>query len=235
MPRAIAGAQDAPERSVSPTEPEQYRQLVEEAVREFAGHHYAESRALFLRAHALSPSARTHRGIALAEFELRDYDECVRNLEAALESKVKPLTPELRLDTQRMLERANAFVGRVQVESKPKAEQILLDGAPIDIRADATLLLEVGDHTLEFRAAGFAPELRRIAVHGGDDRRLTVILAPKVSDKPVGEQRAWYRNPWLWAGVGVVVAGAAVGTGIALTLDEPQFDDGNANVRLRAP
>src|SRR5262245_36987 len=110
---APLAAQDQATSEVSQPDPAGYRQIVDEAVSEFEAHHYEESRSLFRRAHVLHPNARTHRGLGLAEFELRNYGECIRHFEAALRSTVKPLTPDLRDDTERMLTRANGFVARV--------------------------------------------------------------------------------------------------------------------------
>ena len=77
-------------------EPAGYRDTVERAVLEFAAGHFEESRALFARAHALFPNARTLRGLGMAEFELRNYVIAIEHLEAALANQARPLDEDLR-------------------------------------------------------------------------------------------------------------------------------------------
>src|SRR5437868_2687260 len=74
-----------------PAESPQYRALLEEAVGEYDARRYEEARALFRRAHDLSPNARTLRGIGMASFELREYVEALRSLEGSLADKRRPL------------------------------------------------------------------------------------------------------------------------------------------------
>lgn len=239
--QAAPRAAHAQDRAASaPEEPAGYRATVDEAVREFAAHNYEESRALFSRAHALFPNARTHRGLALAEFELRNYGESIHHLEAALRSEVKPLSAELRADTEAMLSRANNFVGRVQLDAKPSVSRVLVDGVVVEVPAGESLLLQVGDHTLEVQAPGFQPERRKLTVQGGDAKTLTIVLSPT---SPAGDadskptERRWYKNGWLWAGVGAVVAGAAAGTGYALSRDDKTANAyrGSSNTVLNGP
>jgi tetratricopeptide (TPR) repeat protein len=222
-------------------EPSGYREMVEEAVREFAANNYEESRALFNRAHGLYPNARTYRGLGFAEFELRHYDESVRHLEAALASAVRPLTAELKTDTVRMLARANNFVARVHVDAKPGAVRVMVDGSPVELKGAEPVLLTVGDHAVQVEAPGFVTQTRKLSVQGGEEKTLTLLLVP--APAPTSEastakaQRAWYKSPWLWGSVGVLAAGAAVGTGVALSRDDTTASSygGSANTRLTGP
>ena len=59
-----------------------YRRLIKEGLAEYEARHFDEARSLFQRAHDLNPNARTHRGIGMASFELRDYVSAVHNLSA---------------------------------------------------------------------------------------------------------------------------------------------------------
>src|SRR5262245_44240118 len=61
-----------------------YRSAVDDAVSEFAAGRFEEARALFKRAHQLSPNARTLRGLGMTAFELRAYVQAIRELRAAL-------------------------------------------------------------------------------------------------------------------------------------------------------
>ena len=67
------------------TNESEYQRLVRQAIAEYAEHNFAEARALFARAHALEPNARTLRGLGMTAFELRSYAEVYRVLTAAPE------------------------------------------------------------------------------------------------------------------------------------------------------
>ena len=220
-------------------EPAGYRAAIDEAVQEFSANRFEEARSLFVRAHELYPNARTHRGLGLVEFELRNYGRSIAELEAALASRVKPLSPALRAETERVLARANSFVARVVIEARPTDARVLVDGVLGEVSASGTLVLPVGDHTLELQADGFVSERRRISVTGGEQKTLSVMLAATALTVPGqdAEPRRWYKNPWLWTGVGVVIAGAAVGLGVGLTRDEPPPEPygGTTNMVLGGP
>lgn len=223
-------------------EPKGYRESIELAIREFAMRNFEESRALFTRAHALSPSARTLRGLGMTEFELRNYEQAIRYLEEALASKVRPLDADLRAECETLLARADAFVGRYTLDAQPAATSITLDGVNIDLPADRTLLLQVGDHLLELHGSGYQPERLRVRVDGGEVKTLSVRFMRPLEAPPAPEtknDRALRKNPWLWTAVGLVVAGAATGTAVALArknggeMQEPY--KGNSDVTITAP
>lgn len=215
--RWVPGAVRA--QDVAP-EPDGYRDAIDQAVEELAAHHYEEARALFVQAHALYPNARTHRGLGFAEFELRNYVQCVHELEAALASGTKPLTGSLREDTERLLDRAKKFVARLSVQSRPAATEVVVD----DVRAPAEgeLMLAAGEHTVEVQTPGYALEKRVVHLRAGETRTLSVVLR-RLEVAEGGERepsRPLRRNPWLWTSVGLAVVGAAVaGTVFALRRD----------------
>jgi tetratricopeptide (TPR) repeat protein len=60
---------------------------------------FALAREHFARAHELRPSARTWRGLGTTAFELKLYEDAVRELTFALEDARNPLSPSLREET----------------------------------------------------------------------------------------------------------------------------------------
>jgi tetratricopeptide (TPR) repeat protein len=217
-----------------------YRAAVTEAVREYDAGNHEESRALFTRAHTLAPNARTHRGIGMAEFELRNYAASIEQLELALRSSIRPLDGQLRLDAEQLITRARAFVGEVRVETRPRATEILLDGVPVSAVHPRGLTVALGDHVFEFKTAGFAAERRRLTVRGGESETLTVVFGTPLHPQQHARQEPsrWYKNAWLWTAVGALAAGTLMGTAVALTRDHTRtgpFDDGTANASLPAP
>jgi tetratricopeptide (TPR) repeat protein len=232
------------ERSREPTE---YRETIDEALREFDAQHFEEARSLFLHAHRLYPNARTHRALGLVEYELRNYIDSVIHLEVALASDTKRLNDAQRSETERVLSRAHKFVGRFMLQLRPSTSELTLDGKQIDARPDTPLLLGIGEHQLQVRAEGFEPQQRALDIKGGERETLTILLSaahsepiaahsPATNDSAPGARR-WYRSPWLWTGVAIVLAGAAVGTAYAVTRDAggPEVQRGSSGIVVHGP
>lgn len=170
---AQPGEGDAPSSAEDETE---YRSLVGEAVSQSAAGHYPEALALFIRAHALRPSARTLRGIGLVRFGLADYAGSIRALEASLTDERRPLEAAHRQEAQDTLERANRYVARVAVELVPPDAEITVDGSQLVLPDDHVLLLNPGRHEIRFEREGFVDEARSLAIEGGGRQRLEVEL-----------------------------------------------------------
>jgi tetratricopeptide (TPR) repeat protein len=196
---------------------ERYRALIQQALGEYEVRNYEEARELFRRAHAIEPNARTHRALGMAEFELRNYAESIRQLDAALASPTTPLDAQLRAETQELLERARGFVGRLVVQHTPANALLIVDGTPLDAQAAQALLLRVGEHTLVIQAPGYIAERRSVSVTGGAQSTMRVALKRANVQRGQDDARAWYRSPWLWSAVGLVVVSAAAGSAIAVS------------------
>lgn len=220
-------------------EPSAYRPTIERALQEFDLGHFEEARREFTKAHELFPNARTLRGLGFSEFELRNYVDCVSRLEGALASEVRPLNDAQRHETRALLARARDYVGEIKLELSPANTQVLLDGMPLPMEALHPLLLNVGMHELEFRAEGRVHERRSLNIAGGEVETVVVRLVALVpgpdssasrgtevpahqGDQHV-ESKPIYKRWWLWTLVGVVVAGAAAGTVLALQSKETEY------------
>ncbi|HEX6240071.1 MAG TPA: tetratricopeptide repeat protein [Polyangiales bacterium] len=216
--RAAHEAGGAPARS-EPAAPSGYEAAIELAIHEFELRNYAEARARFLEAHKLFPNARTFRALGMVEYELKNYGDAIEALESALRSQTRPLTGALRSDAEALLERAKGYVGRIRLELKPDATSVAVDGVPIQLGLDGVLVLDVGDHGLEFRAPGRLMERRAVKITGGEEKLLRVVLPPAAThtDGAQAERRPLHKNPWLWTAVGAVAVGTAVGLGVSLS------------------
>lgn len=222
----------------------EYQRAIRGALAEFEAGNFPEARALFVRAHELFPNARTYRGLGFVEFELRNYRDSVDLLESALSADIKPLEGDVRRSTEELLDRARDMIARVVLRVTPRIESLLVDGVPTALPEADTLILAVGDHVLEARAAGFMPERRPLKIARGGELIVTMDLrsveaepasGPRVSNDDVANQastggapandaapskRAWYKSPWLWTSVAIVAVGAGVGTYFLLRRDE---------------
>lgn len=201
----------------------EYRQLVEQALSEYGGKNYDEASTLFARAHQLYPNARTLRGLGMAAFELRRYPESVSYLESALSSTVRPLDPPLRQETEALLSRARGFVATVTVDAQPAKAELWLDGARVE--AFAPQRVSLGEHVFELRQVGYISERRVVRLRGGEVLQLSLSLATdavaRATTSPSGQRsdkaRPLYKNPWLWSGIGVAVAGAVTASVLLAT------------------
>lgn len=232
------------EDSAQEAEPPGYRAAVSEGLREFDARNYPEARSLFLRAHALSPSARTHRALGLVEFELRNYVDSIRHLRAARATSVKALNDAQQRETGDLLARAQTFVGEYRVRTTPATSELWLDGSQLRVGDGESVLLTIGEHTLECRAAGYLQKQQKLTVKGGESGDLTFVLVPITDAAPsdasgsASTTRPWYKSGWLWAAVGVVVVGAAAGgASYALLNDDksPRATGGTTSTVLPGP
>lgn len=189
---AVAVAMAAGVRAQDAADSPEYTAVIDSAVAEFGAGHWPEARALFERAHAMAPNARTLRGIGMASFEMRDYPEAVRALDGALASTVRPLTEEQRAHASELLGRARALTGRFVIPAAPEGARIYVDGAGVDPgrgwpAGEGVIVLAVGPHTIAIRTASGRSTDARVTVRGSEDTRLDVdvaLLAPPSEDRP---------------------------------------------------
>lgn len=221
--------------------PAGYDEAVDLALQEFQSGNFAEARSQFTKAHEIFPNARTLRALGKTEYELKNYRVASRYLERALASEVRPLTRQQRQEAERLHQSARGYLAHYHISLQPADAKLVLDGAPIAMPDDGTLVLEVGDHTLEALAKGYASERRTLRVVGGRTEQLAFDLrplkptpvaqplppvslpAPEASPAAPVEQdgtpirRKW----WLWTGVVGVVAGGAIAA-VLLTMKKPE-------------
>lgn len=215
-------------QAAPPEPPHAYDLAIDQALDEHERGHFEEAREHFREAHEQFPNARTLRGLGKVEFELRNYGESVRFLEAALSEQARPLGAELRTEVETLLERARAYVGEVHVAVQPGTATVSVDGVTVASGPEAALKLLVGDHVLEFRASGRLPERRQISVRGREQINVQVVLTPPDSSaQPASAlpserrpaQPPAYKKWWVWTTVGVAVAGAATAVVVASLRD----------------
>jgi hypothetical protein len=244
-----ARAQDASSSGQPEPQPEMqaappgYAEAIEQALEDLRGGLPGEARGMFARAHELMPSARTLWGLGMAEFELRSYVDSIEHLKQALDSDVRPLGEEQRRQAEAFAERARHYVTRLTLDVHPDSAHVELDGVQLRARE---ALLSAGDHELHVSAAGFTPQHRSLHGLGGDAQLVSITLSPLVvlPPAPVSVQRerredaprrSLWKNPWLWTGVGIVIAGAALTGGLLAARDgtrtEPAYG-GNSNVSI---
>lgn len=161
------------------------RSLTREALREFERGNFEEARALFLRAHELEPSARLERGAGMAAFEVRDYVQAHRLLQRALDSEQRPLTPDQRAETEELLQRTQAFLGRFRFALQPQDATVQIDLRAPEPEPDGTVVLSVGEHSIVVEAEGHRSREQELEVRGGEDETIIIRLEPEGVEAPV--------------------------------------------------
>ena len=221
-------------RAQASDEADEYKRAIAGALQEYNVGNFAEAHALFERAHAVRPSARTWRGIGMTCFELRKYLRAREALQAALRDSRQPLTPAQRREAEQLLERTGAYIGTLHIQTTPASATVMLDGEPISGEQS----VELGDHELTLRAPGYLDLTRRISVEGGKLRALSFSLVPsqisparaarsnvQASDadarpSPVAqsdhESRSVLERWWFWTAAGAIIAGGVI-TAVALS------------------
>jgi hypothetical protein len=225
-----------PPAAAVPSVEERYSALIRTALAEMDARNYAEARALFLKAHALQPSARTERGLGTVEFELRRYTVAAAHFRAALSSAVRPLDQAMRREVEDALARAISYTGTVQLTLEPAHGKLKLDGVAIAVPAGGALALDLGVHELSYEADGYVPARERIDVRGGEQSALRLALVPRtgVAQGPAAPDAALAADGdgartdsdggllsrwWFWTAAGVVVTGTVIGVAVAASGD----------------
>lgn len=234
-------------RADEPNEAEniaEYGEVLQHGVDAFSAGHWAEARLLFERAHRITPTARTLRGLALCDFELGHYLAAISECQASLADPRRPLTPELRAQIEETLSRARHNIGQYHLSLPQDVTELRVDGASVPVPADGELLLDPGQHTLVVALPNAEPITRTFTVEIGAREHL--IFAGRLAARPqlpapaplseaaappppppmAADQAptAWTR-PYVWAALGAsgLFAAGIVGFGLATSSQHAAF------------
>jgi tetratricopeptide (TPR) repeat protein len=136
------------------------------------------------QAHALSPNARTLRGLGVILYAQGRYLEAVEPLESACTDAVKRLSPELLASTEELLARVWQRIGRLTLQIEPAESQLSIDGAPPLAHGEREVLLAAGDHHVRITAPGREPYRLALRTQPGSHDSLHVALAPRLALQP---------------------------------------------------
>jgi hypothetical protein len=165
-----------------------YQELIRRALEEYASGNWTEARVFFEDAHAISPNARTLRGLGMTSYEARSYVEAIAFLEEALTSQVRPLTLRIAQETRQVLDQARRFVSPVNISIEPDFADLRVDGKPIPKPERERVVLDPGEHEFTASAAGFEPGRSVLVAEGG--RRLNLHMVLKSESPEHDEPRA---------------------------------------------
>jgi hypothetical protein len=173
-----AAARDAGTNAQSARD-QDYNALVKRAIAEYELGHWPEAKAFFLRAHQLTPNARTLRGLGLAAYELRSYVEALTYLRQALVSRERSLTAEMRAEVTSTIAEVRTFIAYHELTLEPHDVSVRVDGQPAVFDSDGKLLLDPGPHEIQLQSDGFEPLAHNLTVKGGEHGELRLTLRPQ--------------------------------------------------------
>lgn len=240
---SVACAGSARAEASGPDEAQAYQQSVREALRALHAGNWAEAHAQFSRAHELRPSARTLRGLGIAELELGEHVASYQHLSQALSDPRRPLPAPQRKQVQDTLARIASMIGRYRIELTPREATWTVDGAAAQLDAEGNALLTPGEHTIVVEAPNHEPHTHALTVRGGEQAVLVFRLAelaptppaepaaepPRASAAPLSaapddasavltseaRAREGSRSVWPWATLGSGCALGVLGTVLA--------------------
>lgn len=216
-----------------------YATLIREALVEYNTGNWAEAHLLFQRAHAIRPSARTLRGMGLANYERRSYVAAIRDLEASLSSTESPLSSEQRASTERALARAREYVAIYTLEVPAGVALLIVDGQRSPLPEDLRISLDPGKHVLSVKTESGQTIEREIEATAGARQELVFEAGSRGADESVsaaelattGGAAASDEGGLLWTwvagGATVLFGGGTVAFGVLATGENDEF------VRLR--
>ncbi len=181
---AAAGASQ--DRSVATDKP--YRELIEAALHEYQLANWDEAIALFQRAHAMNPGARTLNGIGKAAYENRQYVLAITYLRQALQETRHPVTAKQRAELTDLIRRAEAFVVHFTLDLDPADATLQVDSMPATLTSEHELLMDPGEHELVASNPGRENVVRRVRAVVGQRERLTIALPVAAGAAPAKDQ-----------------------------------------------
>jgi tetratricopeptide (TPR) repeat protein len=202
-----------------------YEETIRHAVEEYSLGHWPEARFFFARAHALSPNARTLRGLGLTCYESRNYVDAIAYFKDALANTAQPLTEAMRAEVTQLMQQSEQFVTRLVLTVEPTSAVLELDHGSLELPSDGVVMLDPGEHELVATAEGHLPERRVFNAEGHEMRvelhlRATpgepVAAAPASTPAPAAAMSADSRSglaPYLVIGAGgaaLIVGGVLV-------------------------
>jgi hypothetical protein len=220
-----------------------YQRAVEQALHEYQLGNFSEAKAFFAQAHALSPNARTLRGLGMSAYELRNYVDAIAYFEQALEASQRPLTPSMRTEVAQLLAQARSFITRLTLTLQPRTTEVRVDTRPVRPDASGVILLDPGEHELLFALPEREPITRNLRTDGGESLSMSVSFpAPQHAETPAAPAplpltaaapagSSTSLAPWFVIGGGAAVAIAGgVFLGVALSdkasVEHPDARDG---------
>lgn len=157
---------------------EAYDAAIRAAITAFADKDLGVAMAQFVSAHALSPSARTLRGMGMVAFEQRRFRRAYGHLQAALTDPRRALGAAHRSHVTDLLARSRSFLGVYRLTLAPEGATLTDNGEPITASGTGELWLPLGRHVIRASADGHVTQQVELEVVGNEEQPLSIHLVP---------------------------------------------------------
>jgi hypothetical protein len=213
----------------SPQEIALARETARDGLEAYQAGEYEKALSLFSQARTVYPSAQILRMTGYTLLALGEHMRAAEAMEAALDSRIGPLSDGDRGDVEKQLAEAHARIGRIDVKSRFDGAELTVDGgSPQALPLARPLRVAPGKHRLVRTAPGEPDASRDVAVQAGDSLSFDLDpplpapakAAPPPAPPPPAPSPPAERAPW-FAGqrtVGFVLVGAGVATGAAAVI-----------------
>lgn len=159
-----------------------YDGLIEQALAAYDAGDFDAAFTAFEGAHALTPSARTHRGLGITALQAKRYALAYHHLSAALSDARQPLDAPLRAAARHLLALVEPRIARVQLPADEPLVQLVDGTAPLRDPSGRELLLSPGRHELTLHAADGSESLHTLNLQAGVRSALVLDTQPVTSD-----------------------------------------------------
>lgn len=183
----------------------------------------------FRRSYELSGNYRILYNIGQVNQQLGNYTRALDALTQYLSDGNTEVPEERRAEVLSNVAVLQKRVAHVRLVSNVSAPEILVDGFPAELSANATITVDPGDHRIDVRKAGYQSAGTVLSLAAGDSSEIRLDLvkhpAPVVIATPrVTPPRAERPATWLWVGWGTTGA-AALGAGVTGVLASMQASE----------
>ncbi len=222
------------------------RRHFEQGAQLYAEGDLAGAKFEFERSHGLSGNYKILYNLAIVHLELHDYAAAKRTFERYLAEGRNAIDGERRKEVEKELAGLDGRVGQLVLTLTPPGATVSLDGTEVEVPDDG-IDLNLGAHTLEASADGYAPGQTQFEIEGGQRTEITLALetldvpSPRTAEPdrstspaagaPSQRTRRLRLGTWIAAGATGVCGTAALVTGMLALGSESDL----ATERRRVP
>jgi hypothetical protein len=260
-PASPAPASPAPATTPAPAAPDastkqEAATRFERAIKLYEDTDYTLALAEFERVYELVPDYRVLYNIAQVSTQLGRYARALLTFREYLKQGGASLPADRVSEVQADLATLAGRTASVRIHVNIAGAEVVMDDSVVGVSPLAVaLVVDVGEHHIEVRAAGYQPQTSTLSLAGGDQRDASFTLAAEPTEKPVAESvvkkrpsasaalvpQIAHHSELRWAGwvtTGTLAAGAGVlellGALKAHTLEEQRTTVGSTVPELDA-
>jgi hypothetical protein len=185
----------------------------------------------FERSYELVPNFRVLYNVGEVEFQLNSYARAMKTLTRYLEEGGEKIPPTRRAEVEKDLENLKIRIGYLRVNVDIDGAEILVDGERIGRSPMMSReLVDAGAHRITVQKSGFTTASDAVTLVGGDDKNVSVHLAPipQIEAQPriiEVHEPSGLGPVWVGWGLTVALGIGTVGTAVAWQSADSKLTD----------